>query len=400
MGFWVVVAEIVKVLVTIRKYAYLLTSFSDKNLVEGVITSFLSQGIISALVKAGVPVDKLNLLQLAEEWANSELAKSPFLKHGLILAPDILMEDLSAFTSQLEKGNAVAGSIPPNKNIARTGDPVLLSSGEFERAVSDLELNGAGITFDFRRIYRSRVGYFGPLGFNWDHSYNQRLRQDNEFVLTRLSGDLTEVRFVKHPRFGEPDFSYYVPPDGVNDVLISDAGGSYVLRQPQGISHYYEPTTDPGQYRLKRIQDRFSNFLEFGYSTDDLLERVSINSPARYVQFQYDERDRLESITDHTGRFVTYTYDDWGYLERVTGPAYTAHQPVIAEQYENEQVGQVRKLTEVLDWKGRILVENEYEQDQLSEYFGFIIKQTRSRGESTFFMSLSGSNSIRSCLLR
>jgi len=385
MPFWIVVAEIVKVLVTIRKYAYLLTSFSDKNLVEGVIGSFLSQAIIGALVKAGVPLDKVNLLQQAEEWANSELAKSPFLKHGLILVPDMLMKQLFAFTNQLEKGNAVAGSIPPNKNISRTADPVLLFNGEYERAVSDLEVNGAGISFNFRRIYRSGVGYIGPLGFNWDHSYNQRLRQDNEFVLTRLTGELTEVRFVKHPRFGEAEFSYYAPPDGVSDVLVSDVSGSYVLKQPQGITHYYEPAMEAGQYRLRRIEDRFTNFLEFSYSAEDRLERVLINSPARYVQFQYDELNRLKRIEDHTGRFVSYTYDDWGYLESVAGPAALGEPPILQERYEYDLVGQFRKLVRVVNWQKRILVENEYEQDQLSEYFGYIIRQAQNRGETTFF---------------
>ena len=76
----------------------------------------------------------------------------------------------------------------------------------------DLEVSGAGMDFAFRRTYRSGAAYRGPLGTNWDHTYNLRLIEENEVVLVRLTGELAEDRFVQHPRFGEADFSYYAPP--------------------------------------------------------------------------------------------------------------------------------------------------------------------------------------------
>ena len=387
MGFWVVLAQIVKTILTVKKYANFLTALSDKKLVEGVLTTVLTQGIIKAIADRGIPLDKVHPLVLAEEWADStlKLAPSYLPGFGLIVAADKLMEQLSIHTDHLLKGKAVAGGITPNHNVTRTADPVILFRGEFERAVSDLEVNGAGMNFNFRRIYRSRTSYVGPLGFNWDHSYNQRLRQDNEFVLTRLTGELTEVSFIKHPRFGETEFSYYAPPNGIHDVIVPDNTGTFLLKRPQGITYYYEPAMDAGEYRLRRIEDRFGNFLAFSYSSEDHLDRVFVNSASRYVHFEYDELDRLIRIEDHAGRFVTYTYNEWGYLDCVIGPALAGKEPAGQERYEYDQVGEVRKLVRVYDWKHRVLVENEYEKNPLSEYFGYIIRQTENRGETTFF---------------
>jgi len=105
----------------------------------------------------------------------------------------------------------------------------VLHRGEFEREVTDLEIQGAGLDFAFRRVYRSGAAYLGPLGQSWDHTYNLRLREENDFVLVRLTGELAEDRFVQHPRFGEAEFHYYVPPDGLHDVIVPDDTGSFLM---------------------------------------------------------------------------------------------------------------------------------------------------------------------------
>jgi len=56
-------------------------------------------------------------------------------------------------------------------------DPVT-GDGEFFTTVTDLSYPGFGIKFEFSRSYRSRSTAFGPLGHNWDHSYDRRLFGD------------------------------------------------------------------------------------------------------------------------------------------------------------------------------------------------------------------------------
>jgi RHS repeat-associated protein len=304
---------------------------------------------------------------------------------GLSLSPEALKTDAATRARQLAEGKAVANGKSPTRNPSRTGDPVVLHRGEFEREVVDLEVGGAGIDLQFRRTYRSAAFYLGPLGPGWDHNFNLRLREENPHVAVRLTGQLGEHRFVRHPRFGEADYSYFAPPDGVHDVLVPDGAGSFELRRPQGTRYVYEATDQPGEHRVRRIEDRFGNYLGFAYTEDDFLHRIEINSPHRFVRLAYDETGRLSGLEDHAGRVVRYDYDDWGYLASVTGPNWPGDAAERREGYEYDPVGGSRCMTGVLDWLGRPVVENEYDTSPLSDSFGCITRQTQNRGESTFF---------------
>ena len=54
-------------------------------------------------------------------------------------------------------------------------DPVNPANGEFVVHATDLKLPSFGVRYAHQRTYRSRVAYDGPLGFGWDHAYNQRI---------------------------------------------------------------------------------------------------------------------------------------------------------------------------------------------------------------------------------
>jgi len=386
MAFWVVIAEIVKVILTAKKYADLLSSASSGKLVEGLISSYIAGKIVDGLVQSGVPLNRLDLREQAETWANETLdaVSSDLLSHGLVIAPDQLRSEVLGRIEHLLKGMAIGNGLPATRNLTRSADPVVLHRGEFEREILDLEVDGAGLIFSFRRTYRSGAGYVGPLGYGWDHTYNLRMREEGEFFLVRLTGELAEDRFTRHPRFDEAGFSYFAPPDGIHDAIVPNGSGSFVMKRPQGLSHYYEAANQPGEHRVHRIEDRHGNFLELRYSDEERLEVVFINSLSRYVDFSYDELGRLSRIQDHTRRTVAYTYDDQGLLSSATAPARPGEPSIWLEHYEYELVGQVYKLARVLDWKGRIVVENEYERDDLSEHFGYITRQRQNRGEATF----------------
>jgi len=287
-------------------------------------------------------------------------------------------------TKQVTDGQRIANGQKATQNQSKSGDPIILGTGEFERQVSDFTISGAGIDFMFRRVYRSGVAFNGPLGMNWDHSYNILLRQENEFVVTQLTGSLSEHLFVQHPRFGEANYNYYTPPNGVHDVLVPDNAGSFILRQPQGVIQRYEATNQAGIHHIKQIEDRFGNYLRFEYDTSNRLSNIFINSSARWAHFEYDEMGRIELMEDHAHRVLLYRYDDWSYLEYAIGPAFRNEKPKRVEQYEYEIVGNKPKLVRVHDWKRRVVVENEYERDQLSDHYGKVIRQSQNRGESNY----------------
>jgi hypothetical protein len=115
------------------------------------------------------------------------------------------------------------------------------------------------------------------------------------------------------------------------------------------------------------------------------LTQVLVNSSDRWVGFGYDSDGRLQVLQDHTGRSVLYTYDDGGYLDRVSGPGLPGETPERSESYEYDQVGYGYKLARVRAWDGQLLVENEYERDPRSDFFGFVTRQTENQGETSFF---------------
>jgi hypothetical protein len=125
---------------------------------------------------------------------------------------ETLRQAFNTFVKWFTQGKAVANSPRAVRRPRRTADPVSLYRGEFERVVSDLQVIGAGLDFDFRRTYRSRAAVLGALGPCWDHSYNLRLRRESPFMLRLLTGGMSERRFFQHPRYGDTSFSYYIPP--------------------------------------------------------------------------------------------------------------------------------------------------------------------------------------------
>src|SRR5262245_799514 len=165
MAFQLVLARVVKVLVTLSKYAHLGAVLQSKKPIESLVRSHLTERVMSALVEAGVPLDRLDLQMQAETWANEVLDSiaDPLQKHGLVVAPDTVSKDLNAYITRLLGGKAIANGIPAHRHQSRSADPVVLHRGEFEREVTDLEVAGAGIDFAFIRTYRSAAAYLGPL---------------------------------------------------------------------------------------------------------------------------------------------------------------------------------------------------------------------------------------------
>jgi RHS repeat-associated protein len=272
---------------------------------------------------------------------------------------------------------------PWQLNVGEGADPVLLATGEFVLVAEDLRVNGAGLDFVFRRTYRNQTVYIGPLGANWDHCYDIRLRETGgDLVLA--GGDLREQRYTLHP-----DHGYFVPPDGV-DAVIEPAGNSYVRRAVDGLRHMFDadPATG-GQHRLVRIQDRFGRYLDLRYSEEEggRLARVDVNHPARSVTFGYDELGRITAVTDHTGRTWRYAYDDSGDLVAVTTPATEARPGGLTTSYEySTELGGtlLHNLRSVTDPSGRLFLENDYGETAGQPEYNRVVRQRQAGGDTLF----------------
>jgi RHS repeat-associated protein len=278
----------------------------------------------------------------------------------------VVVGSLDLREAAFDSGKMV-GSLPSNdttqKNVDKGGEPIELFTGQFVFNSTDIVIAGAGINFAFCRVYKNQVAYRGPLGANWDHGYNLWIWKIGETHLVRSTGALREDRYVRHPRFGEAGFNYWVPPDGVTNVIV-EHGNSYACIHPGGVRYIYETYTDLANYHiLHRIEDRFGNYLAFRYDTG-LLAEVEVNHPHRLVKFEYDEFRRISLIKDYTDRIWRYFYDDFDDLVGVTLSATDAYPTGLTTQYEYSTSAHsgplAHNLLRITDPAGNTYLENQY----------------------------------------
>ena len=300
---------------------------------------------------------------------------------------DAYRDVIAKALDELSGGNAGVLPDPSRANTSAAGEPIVMFSGGFAQQSDDLHVNGAGIDFIFRRTYRNQSILFGPLGANWDHAYNLRLVEVGE-LLRLKAGDLREHLYKRHPRFGQSAFDYFVPPDGQHSIVVP-VGDSFASRGPDGLTHVFERSSAADVHQLKRIEDRYGNFLLFLYRADDgLLDRVLVNHPDRIVRFEYDSAGRIVGVGDYTARAWRYAYDDFGDLVAVTTPATDRYSAGLTTTYEYSTAQTVglsqHNLVRVVDPAGQLYLENEYGTAVGTIEFNRVTRQRLGGGESFF----------------
>ena len=189
----------------------------------------------------------------------------------------------------------------PNSVIFNTGEEV------FSRV--DLAIPGrAGMDFVWKRTYRSQMDYDGPQGFAWTFSYNERLQVQPNGDVLRSNNGMHVDSWVRQPN------GSYSSPQGFFSTLIQEPDGTYVLRKPDGMKHFY--TSDGLLYCLL---DRNGNQLQFDYDAENCLQLVidSYGRQIEVIQERFpDGRKRITRLRDFIGREVHYTYStDYDLIE-------------------------------------------------------------------------------------
>jgi RHS repeat-associated protein len=357
----------------------------------------LAQQVRSSYAQAGADDKTVSLVReyvdaVIGAGYESQLNNLPYLDDLVLATLNLGVSDqqitdaVASRLNDLATGKGCASSSPTQRNVQTGSDPIEMFSGQFLQEATDLVINGAGMDFAFRRSYKSQAVYNGPLGTRWDHVYNLYLRQlGNNLICS--SGELREDIYTRHPLFGTAGFDYWVPPDGQNGI-IEENGTSFTWRTPGGVRYLYQQDAgDPLFHRIQRIQDRFGNYLAFRYQ-NNLLQRVEINHPARFVILDYDTLERIFALHDHTGRQWTYAYDDYGDLVSVTSPPTTRYPRGLTTSYEyssSEYSAPLQhNLTRIIDPAGQLYLENEYGADPGLLNFNRIVRQRQGNGEYFF----------------
>ncbi len=204
-------------------------------------------------------------------------------------------------------------------------DPIMLHNGEVLHVERALKVPGRGIDFEFVRTYRSRIEYDGPMGYNWDHSFNKRLlRVDaaycEEHPLDACCAGVEweekpegyaacYIRFDGRARYDAYTYhdegGYFEAPLGFFDRLRVQPDGSVVIRDREGLVHRYG-----ADGFCTAIEDRFGNRIALEYEGEGAEKRLSrvIDTLGRAIAFRYAD-GRLVEVEDFSGRRVQFAYD-------------------------------------------------------------------------------------------
>jgi hypothetical protein len=60
-----------------------------------------------------------------------------------------------------------------------------------------MNIPGLQIPYELKIAYKNQASYNGPLGFNWDHNYNQYLSGETNGNVLYSNGQLGTFRFIK-----------------------------------------------------------------------------------------------------------------------------------------------------------------------------------------------------------
>lgn len=228
-------------------------------------------------------------------------------------------------------------------------DPVNTTTGNFLEPELDLGFTGASASLQVTRMYNSldeRVGLFGP---GWASVFETRLELDDEGA-SFVGADGRQIRF---PRDGEG----WARGVGENRwlaaecdaLVVSDNDGGRITFTPSG--SWTGSASGPGTAVSvgRDDHDRVTRLVhEHGRSVDVeyVGERIAVvrGSDGRRVEYGYDDRGRLVTVTDDAGT-RRYGWNDDDLVVTVTSAAGVVE---VDNTYDD-----VRRVTEQVSPHGR-----------------------------------------------
>lgn len=231
-------------------------------------------------------------------------------------------------------------------------EPVSTGNGNYYYEHTDFSVAARGLPLVFQRSYNALDSYSGPLGANWNHSFNVSLAQTAPGVENIRWGD-------GHGETYTLTNGTYVPQAGVFNTLTANADGTYTLTKKDRTQYNFLSSGT-----LAAIQDKNGNALTLVY--DDSGNLVTITAPGgRSLTLAYDALGHIASVTDPMGRTESYSYDGSNNLVSATDPL----GGVTRYAYDS-----AHHVTQITLPNGNVLLQNAYDSQ------GRAISQTNGRG--------------------
>ncbi|MEW6008153.1 MAG: RHS repeat-associated core domain-containing protein [Candidatus Omnitrophota bacterium] len=270
-----------------------------------------------------------------------------------------------------ENGNSLTilppDNLVPNNNV-NGGEPVYLNTGDFYTTAADLRIPGRGFDFVFKRAYRSKLNYLGPLGYGWEFNYNKRIQQTGGNLILfhgyREQRGLRNVAYRFSDVYTQISSTEWNAPPGFFNKIILQPDGTYILREADGFEyHFFGFTGQPRDGKLKKMLDPRGNEMTFSYDAAGRLLDV-VDTLGRIIHFTSDAAGKIIKITDFAGREVKYGYDGNADLRKVTTPITTefplGQTTAYAYSYGFSYFNLNHNLLTVTDHKGQTYLTNIY----------------------------------------
>ncbi|MGW2344539.1 putative T7SS-secreted protein [Streptomyces sp. NPDC001661] len=223
-------------------------------------------------------------------------------------------------------------------------DPVDVATGRMVLPQTDITLP-ALLPLTFERFFESswRAGrWFGPT---WTSTADQRLEVDAEGVIF-VSADGAMLSYP-HPVPGLP----VLPAEGPRHPLEIDLHGEYTLTDPESgrVWHFDAPTDGPdGIAPLAQISDRTGQWITFAYDEEGAPTSIAHSAGYHLGISTHDGRItalRLVGAAEDGGdtEIVRFGYDEAGHLSEVTNSS------GIPTRYGNDEFGRITSWTDTND---------------------------------------------------
>jgi RHS repeat-associated protein len=274
-------------------------------------------------------------------------------------------------------GLAGPGSGPTPDFLAwLSGDPVDLGTGLFVDTHTDLFLPDV-MPISLTRTYRQADGAIRPFGFGQNFNYGIFLQSDEQYQEADLvlpdGGKVHYERLSPGDGFSDAVFINTTTPNEWYHSTLSWNGNGWNLTRRDGMTYVFGDTTP-----LQAIRDRHGNQITLTRTgvngnasagavttitspngkwiklTGGALVSRAEDSLGRVVEYHYDSRLRLETVTDPAGKVTRYGWNEANQVATVTDPRGITY---VTNQYDGN--GRVQRQT----LPGNAVVEFDYTLD-------------------------------------
>jgi RHS repeat-associated protein len=257
----------------------------------------------------------------------------------------------------------------PNLVKLLCGDPVNCLTGNFYETYADLRVPGLNGGLTFTRTYNSQAaagGAHGPLGYGWSFEYGESLILDpSGTAATVTNADGSTVTFSKNSE------GAWTAPAWVQATLAQNSEGVFTYTLPDQRAFTFSSSGV-----LQKVTDRNGNATTLAYSASQL---TSVTDPSgRKLSFAYNAAGTISSITDPAGHVEQFEYDSLGNLISSTDP----RNDVTTYGYDSSH--EMTSITDPRNGK----VTNEYDSSQR------VITQTDAMNRKTTWSYASGETRV------